>query len=127
MTHILLIAGLATVLTLTIPLTAAENLKPDRNSRVTESVALNAATTNRPAPLPGFLQAPYLQSLSSTSMAVLWQTCEPTYGWVEFGPTPALGAKQDSSVFGLRTANVTEHRVVLDGLRPGTNYWYRFG
>jgi hypothetical protein len=128
----LLIAGLAMVLALAAPLTAAEVLIPDHNSPATDVVALNAlttgvseVTTNPPAPAPGFVQTPYLQSLSPTSMAVLWQTREPAYGWVEFGPTPALGAKQDASVHGLRTANVTEHRVVLDGLRPGTNYWYR--
>jgi len=81
--------------------------------------------TNAPTPASGFAQTPYLQCLSPTSMAVLWQTHEPAYGWVEYGETTALGSKRDTSIHGLRAANVTEHRVVLDGLRPGTNYWYR--
>jgi phosphodiesterase/alkaline phosphatase D-like protein len=44
---------------------------------------------------------------------------------VEYGLTQDLGTRRDTAVYGLRTANVTEHRVVLEGLRPGTNYWYR--
>jgi hypothetical protein len=38
-----------------------------------------------------------------------------------------LGLKQDTVVHGVRLANVQDHRVVLTGLQPGTNYWYRVG
>ncbi len=68
---------------------------------------------------------PYLQVLSPESIAVLWRTDQPAYGWVEYGGTKELGHKQDAVVNGLRVANVTEHRVVLIGLRPGATYWYR--
>ena len=73
----------------------------------------------------GLTVAPYLQVLSPESIALLWQTDQPAYGWVDYGETKALGLKQDAVVNGLRRANVTEHRVVLTGLRPGTTYWYR--
>ncbi len=68
---------------------------------------------------------PYLQVLSPESVALLWQTDQPSYSWVEYGATEALGKKQAAAVNGLRTANVTEHRVVLDGLLPQTRYYYR--
>lgn len=77
------------------------------------------------APLPALVQAPYLQSVSATSVVVLWRTREPAHGWVEFGPTPSLGHTQYASVHGLRAAKVTDHRVVLAGLQPGTSYWYQ--
>jgi len=73
----------------------------------------------------GLAQAPYLQAVSPTSMAFLWRTHEPAYGWVEYGETPTLGRKQDASVLGLKVANTTEHRIVVEGLRPGCTYHYR--
>jgi Calcineurin-like phosphoesterase/Purple acid Phosphatase, N-terminal domain len=86
----------------------------------TEATGTNAAAT-----VAGVAVAPYLQVLSPESMAVLWQTAQPAYGWVEYGETQALGQKQDAAINGLRVANVTQQRVVLTGLRPGTTYWYR--
>jgi 3',5'-cyclic AMP phosphodiesterase CpdA len=83
------------------------------------------ARTNSSVPAPALALAPYLQALSPESVAVLWQTEQPAYGWVEYGETKALGTKLAAVVNGLRVANVTEHRVVLAGLRPGTCYWYR--
>lgn len=68
---------------------------------------------------------PYLQSLSEQSVAIHWRTTQPSYGWVEYGETQALGLKGDTTVFGLKTANVKEQRVMLTGLRPGTTYYYR--
>ncbi len=83
------------------------------------------ADPNASVTAPVLSVAPYVQSLSAESVAILWQTTEPAYGWIEYGTTPALGAKQDATIHGLRVANVTEHRVVLAGLHPGTSYWYR--
>lgn len=75
----------------------------------------------------GFALSPYVQALSPESVAILWRTEESAYGWVEFGESDALEQRQDAVVHGLRTANVTEHRVVLPGLRPGRSYTYRVG
>jgi hypothetical protein len=68
---------------------------------------------------------PYVQPLSVESVAIQWRTDQPSYSWVEYGATEAMGTKGDASVNGLRVADVREHRVVLAGLRTGTNYWYR--
>jgi hypothetical protein len=81
--------------------------------------------TNTVPVAPALALAPFLQLSSQDSMAISWHTESPAYGWVEYGETKALGTRQDASVHGLRTANVTEHRVVLSGLRPGATYWYR--
>lgn len=75
----------------------------------------------------GFALSPYVQALSPESVAILWRTGQPAYGWVEFGENDALEQRRDSVVHGLRTANVTEHRVVLTGLQPAQIYTYRVG
>ncbi|HWH71978.1 MAG TPA: FN3 domain-containing metallophosphoesterase family protein [Candidatus Sulfotelmatobacter sp.] len=71
--------------------------------------------------------APYVQAQSGETVVVQWQTAQPAYGWVEYGATPALGQQQAAAAYGLRVANVKEHRVTLAGLQPGTTYWYRVG
>ncbi|MBP8260333.1 MAG: hypothetical protein KA118_11780, partial [Verrucomicrobia bacterium] len=42
--------------------------------------------TDRTLPVP-----PYLQALSPRTMAILWETDSPAYGWIEYGETAALG------------------------------------
>jgi len=76
--------------------------------------------TDRTLPVP-----PYLQALSPRTMAILWETDSPAYGWIEYGETAALGRRQDAARFGLRDANSTCHRITLAGLEPGTTYYYR--
>ena len=95
---------------------------------ITSCVQVDGQTATNEAAVPvqkAAVLAPYLQVLSPESVAVLWRTDLPAYGWVEYGETKELGGKQDAVVNGLRVANVTDHRVVLEGLRPGASYWYR--
>lgn len=75
----------------------------------------------------GLTLMPYLQAVGPDTMAVLWRTDEPAYGWVEYGETAALGHRQDTVAHGLRAANTTAHRVLLTGLEPGRTYYYRAG
>lgn len=68
---------------------------------------------------------PHLQVLSGRSVAVQWRTEQPASGWVEFGEPGTPGKRQYAVENGLRAANITHHRVVLDELSPGREYWYR--
>ncbi len=59
--------------------------------------------------------------LTPESAEVSWETSSPGKSSVAFGPTRKLGtiiASESSANF---------HRVVLNGLEPGRNYFYRIG
>jgi len=62
---------------------------------------------------------PYLQSGTSTSMRVLWRTDQPADSVVEWGPTPDLGD------FVVDHAPTQRHDLVIRGLDPGTDYYYK--
>jgi calcineurin-like phosphoesterase family protein/flagellar hook capping protein FlgD/purple acid phosphatase-like protein len=53
------------------------------------------------------------------SITIAWQTDVPSSGTVLFGPTPDLG---DARSHG---GTVVDHAVLLDGLEPGSTYYYR--
>ena len=68
--------------------------------------------------------APAITGVSATADAeghavVNWTTDEPSTSIVAYGRTAALGSERED------TAEVTEHRVELAGLSPGTTYRYR--
>ena len=68
--------------------------------------------------------APEISGVSATADAEghadrEWTTDEPSTSIVEYGRTAALGSERED------TAEVTEHRVELTGLSPGTTYRYR--
>lgn len=86
---------------------------------------LGADASNHPSADTTLEIPPYIQPLSDQSIAIHWQSAQPAYGWVEYGETQALGLRTDASVFGLKSANTKEQRVVLSELRPGTTYYYR--
>lgn len=71
-----------------------------------------------------FLTQPYLQNPTPTSMTVCWLTDAPSDSWVEFGTTPVLGEKAFATTAGLKTAGRIQ-AVPLEGLSPGTQYFYR--
>lgn len=72
-----------------------------------------------------FKVAPYLQFATKTSMVVMWETKEPATTLVEYSEAvlnsgePLLNQKK------VLNGNRTMHEVVLDGLSPETNYFYR--
>jgi predicted phosphodiesterase len=68
---------------------------------------------------------PYLQAVSATSMSIRWITNTNSYGWVEYGETEALGNKAHAVTDGLVNAHTRIHEVVVSGLEPGRQYYYR--
>ncbi len=72
-----------------------------------------------------FLTKPYLLSLDSSSVYVRCITNLKAYSWVEFGETEHLTNKEHAAVNGLVKANTRIHEIELNGLKPGTTYFYR--
>ncbi|HTI94473.1 MAG TPA: metallophosphoesterase family protein [Puia sp.] len=72
-----------------------------------------------------FLTPPYLQDPTANGMVIRWITDLPSYSWVEWGETSALGQKAHSVTNGLVDAYNRVNRIALGGLRPGTTYYYR--
>jgi len=68
------------------------------------------------------LRGPYLQAVTPTSAVVRWRTNVLTRGIVHFGKDSLLLDRnvKDSVL-------VTEHKIKLDGLEPGTKYYYSIG
>ena len=62
---------------------------------------------------------PYLQLATSTSMAVRWWTDEEGDSLVEYGPTPDLGNYEVDHEL------TYKHELVIEGLEPGTTYYYK--
>jgi hypothetical protein len=75
-----------------------------------------------PAVMPMLIRGPYLQCASPGSMMIRWRTDVSARTRVRFGGSPdgLTGMADDSSL-------VTEHRVLLSGLEPGTRYYYSIG
>lgn len=88
---------------------------------------------------------PYMVSLNpSHEMNILWLTKSPCEGTIEYGPTPAMGSSVTAEAFeikGFRTSATAEgydddpqknpvlpvYQLIgkLEGLKPGTIYYYR--
>jgi hypothetical protein len=68
------------------------------------------------------LRGPYLQAATPTSIVIRWRTDVLTRGIVRFGSQPGQLTMniQDSLL-------VTEHKIKLTGLEPGTKYYYSIG
>lgn len=90
-----------------------------------QAAAAAAATPPAARAAFGFRCGAYLQDPAADAVTVMWMTTDPSYSWVEFGPTDKLGRKADTHVDGLRQANNLLHRVRLTGLKPKTSYRYR--
>lgn len=60
------------------------------------------------------------RNITSTNAQIIWQTAVPTTTWVDYGT--------NSGVYDISSGNndlTNNHVVVLDGLVPGTRYFYR--
>jgi predicted phosphodiesterase len=69
--------------------------------------------------------APVVQGVSSSSVSIAWGVNDTSTGWVEYGTTEALGQVAAPEGHGLRPLDAVVHRVRLEGLQPGTRYFYR--
>ncbi|NML40016.1 metallophosphoesterase family protein [Chitinophaga sp. G-6-1-13] len=68
------------------------------------------------------LRGPYLQSATPNSILIRWRTDVATRSRVSYGTIAGRPEKTISDV-----TLVTEHMVRLDGLQPGTRYYYTIG
>jgi len=68
---------------------------------------------------PGYMRAPYLQSLASDSVIVAWVASDAGEPLVDFGTTPAFGTTV------LATSQGDHRAATLRGLQTGTRYYYR--
>ncbi|MBP5620818.1 MAG: fibronectin type III domain-containing protein [Thermoguttaceae bacterium] len=68
---------------------------------------------------------PLLQNVTETSASISWAFNVPATGWVEWGPTPALGKFARNSEFGLNPYETDFLSARITGLAPNTRYYYR--
>jgi predicted phosphodiesterase len=92
---------------------------------ISASTGAPALAADQPAEPFAIRVGPYLQNPAAGAMSVMWLTTAPAFGYVEYGPTPALGQVAHAEVDGLRQANTTIHRVRLANLKPGQRVHYR--
>jgi predicted phosphodiesterase len=64
-------------------------------------------------------RGPYLQSVATDSIIVVWETNTPAGSQVDYGPTTSYGLVVSSAI------PVTHHALTLAGLGPYTLYRYR--
>jgi len=64
---------------------------------------------------------PYLQNIQPTSVIIRWQTTTPVRGRV------VVTENKDTVFDRVNPDPVTQHRIVIDGLKPDTSYAYRVG
>ena len=76
-------------------------------------LASTACAADRPP------RGPYLQQMTSSSAVIAWRTPEPSGTRVSYGEDPDLLTHQAGG-----GKPVTDHVVRVDGLRPGTRYYY---
>jgi len=85
-------------------------------------VLLSLLLAGLPARAQAITRGPYVQLGTPTSMIVRWRTDIASDSRVRFGASAgSLTSVRDSA------AVVTEHEVRLDGLTPGTRYYYSVG
>jgi len=69
-------------------------------------------------PVPGFING-VAANPDDTTTLITWSTTSPATSQVDYGLTPDLG-----SATALDSASVTNHQVLVDGLTPGTTYYF---
>ena len=68
---------------------------------------------------PVILTGPTVQSVTGASATIVWTTDEPADSTVEYGPTLSYGSSVSSGAF------VTSHQLVVSGLTPASDYYFR--
>ena len=72
-----------------------------------------------------FRSSPSLQNPAPDAMTVMWLTQVPCHSWVEYGTDSLNMQRAQTWVEGEVLANNKINRIVLSGLQPGTQYYYR--
>lgn len=68
---------------------------------------------------------PYLQNPSTDGMTIMWLTNVPCRSWVEYGTDSTKMKRARTFIEGEMIANNMINRIRLEGLAPGTKYYYR--
>jgi predicted phosphodiesterase len=71
------------------------------------------------------LGPPVVQAVGASALSVTWAVNDTSTAWVEYGETEALGSLAATDGQGLRPLDAVWHRVRVEGLKPGTRYYYR--
>ena len=71
------------------------------------------------AALAAIKKGPYLQSVTGASVMVVWETDTTTTGKVDWGTSSSYGNTATDPASG------TMHAVTVNGLSPGTTYYYK--
>lgn len=91
--------------------------------RVWISIALGLVTFPAESlAAPKLIRGPYLQSATTNSMVIRWRTEDKSKGMVRYGLTAATATNLAS-----HAGKLTEHIVLLRGLKPATRYFYSVG
>ena len=88
-------------------------------------VAGNSAAAEKVVEPFAVTSAPVLLNASADSVQVTWAVKGLGTGWVEYGETEKLGMRADGVVAGMRPLSEKVISVALEGLKPGTRYFYR--
>lgn len=72
-----------------------------------------------------FKVAPYLQFGTKTSMVIMWETKEPASTLVEYSEAVLNSGEPLLDQKAVIKGNQSMHEVVLENLKPETNYFYR--
>ena len=72
-----------------------------------------------------FTLNPFIQLRNEKSVTVMWETKSNAVSWLEYGSSTALTHTAYFTVDGLRNANTTRHKAIIDSLSPGQSFYYR--
>jgi len=124
--HVLVVSIISVAL---VGLTACPSTTPIPPPTATPTSLPVSTPTVTPAPLPTstpilsldavLTRGPYLQSVTTNSIIVVWETDQPSQGEVVYGETGEYGSIAADSTMD------TRHAVTLTGLEPYTTYHYR--
>lgn len=82
--------------------------------------------TSQPMDSPfRLISPPVLTNPAPDGVTVIWAANATATGWVEYGPTEQLGRRADGGDQGLLPYTESVLKVRLEGLEPGTRYYYR--
>ena len=124
-----LVAGIVCVAL--VGLTACLSITPTPPPTATPTSLPTSTPTVTPAPLPTstpiislntvLTRGPYLQSVTTNTIIVVWETDQPSQGEVAYGETEEHGSSVADSTITMGTG----HAVTLTGLEPYAAYHYR--
>jgi hypothetical protein len=107
-------------------LLAAAIAAPAGYAAAADPIWQSKVSTARPFDHPfRLLCAPVLTNPRPDAVTVMWACNAPSTGWVEYGETEELGQKAIGVVQGLAPFVERHMKIRVEGLKPGTRYFYR--